>query len=183
MVQHWKATWVFATVLAPRAENPVPSDFSGIMPLGKEDLVPPLSEDSATGISHTKHAMGTSASAGACFDGIMNCLMQFMQRTWPHFMAMAGLDALESAFRHEGQVLRLSWPEEPLSSLKWIVIRCCKDRGWRLSSDEAGHDATCFVFLLEGRSLLSLATSGVRDGVQKDGREGLLACNSSLVSP
>lgn len=141
-------------MLAPRAENPVPSDFNDIIPLGSVELLP-LSEDNATGMSQTKHVIGISESVGACFDGIINCLIQFMQRTWPHFIAMAGLDALDSVLRQEGHVLRLSLLDESDSSLNCIVRRCCKEREWWLSSEDAGQDATCFVFLLDGRSLLS----------------------------
>lgn len=93
---------------------------------------------------------------------------------------MTGFDEFESAFRHDGQILRLSWLVDCASSLKWIVTSLCMDIGCGLSSGDEGHMGTTLFFLLAAGSLLS-CTSGVRDGVQKEGSVGFAACRCWLA--
>lgn len=129
------------------------------------------------GSSQTKHARGTSPSGGCSafpLDGSRTCLTQGWHRTWPHALTMMGDDELVRTLRHRGQVLRLSLVVSSTTSLNWSVTSFCMDRAWGLSSDEAGHTGADFAFLTSCGSLLSL-TSGVREGDQNEGSDGLAA--------
>lgn len=119
--------------------------------------------------------MGISGSdEGLLAEGTRNCLMQLWHRTWPHRFAMTGLDELDRIFRHEGHDLRFSLVESSSSSLNWMVTSFCIESGWGLSSGAERQVGVVLGFFDEGGSLLPF-TSGVRDGVQKDGSEGLAA--------
>lgn len=109
--------------------------------------------------------------------GDMRSLTQDMHRTWPHCSAMTGFEELDNAFKHEGQVLRFVSLDCPASCLKWIVTRPCIEIGCGLSAGDEGQMGILLSLLEAGGSLLSW-TSGVRDGVQKEGSVGFAACEA-----
>lgn len=91
---------------------------------------------------------------------------------------MTGAEELDSALRHDGQVLRLSLVVGSTSSKNSIVISLCRENGCVWLDFDAGHVGASLSLPLAGPRLLSF-TSGVRDGVQKEGSTALLACKRS----
>lgn len=61
-----------------------------------------------------------------------------------------------------------------------MVINLCMEKMCGLSVAEAGQVGAVLAFLTGAPCLLS-NTSGVREGVQKDVREGFAACDILLV--
>jgi hypothetical protein len=75
----------------------------------------------------------------------------------------------------------LSLVESSISSSNLIVMSFCMEKGCGFSVCDEGHVGDDLCFLVAASSLESLI-SGVRDGVQNDGSEGLAACNVTLAS-
>lgn len=112
-------------------------------------------------------------------EGKMNCLTHLEHNTWPQRFARIGAEAFVNNFKHDGHDLLSCWEAVSYCSWNRTVMSLFMEKGWELPSLDAGQSGVSFDFFAAGASLLS-RISGVSDGVQKDGRESLEACNSTF---
>lgn len=160
----------FCTVLAPRAEKPVPSERNCIKPVNS--LLAPAGRSpfalEVRASSQTKQACGSDSVLA--LEGARNLVTQLRHSTWPHFSAMSGWEALPRVFMQEGQ-MRLEDADfvssaSSVNLTAWSPLRlygCCA------SACEAGHigtDLTCFASVV---AAWRAASPGVCDGVQNEG--------------
>lgn len=93
-------------------------------------------------------------------------------------MPATGREGFRSVLRQTGHSLLASAPGEEgsRSSVKDRVVRCFWEKTCGAEGEEAGQMGVSFGFLRVEREV-SGSIVGVREGVQKEGRDGFWACD------